>query len=137
MDNRLLRKYIKLSNEIRANEDEAERLKEDKAEIERRVLASMEKAGIQSINQDGFTVYVRRELWASAPGPEGIEALRSAGYEEFIRENVVTQSLSAFLRERARENPLVPGQPLELLVPEDIRHAVKVSEKIEARVTKS
>jgi len=132
-----MRRFIKLDQELKTNKEKEEKLKEQRREVEARIIASMEKAGVQRVTQDGHTVYIRRELWASAPGPEGVSTLKEAGYEEFIREGVVSQSLSAWVRERAREHPLEPGESLELLLPEELRGRIKVSEKIEARVTKA
>lgn len=76
------------------------------------------------------TVYLQRKVWAGHNGDQEQlnEALRQAGLEEYIKETVNTNSLSAFVREYDPEHNLDP-ESIKSKLPEPLRDVIKVSEQ--------
>ena len=84
----------------------------------------MQENGIGSVKQDGITVHLRRELWASvAEGDIDFlrDALSAAGIDPstIIKEKANTQTLSALVREFDRDQRPMPNS---------LAAALKVSE---------
>tara|TARA_R110002167_G_scaffold361610_1_gene580101 strand:+ start:1372 stop:1767 length:396 start_codon:yes stop_codon:yes gene_type:complete len=83
-----------LKNELKVVEEEMSAYQEG-------LLTHFEKNGIQSIKQNGMTIYLKKQLWAGkeegVTGAEAVEALKEAGLEDYIGPS--TQGLSAYLRE--------------------------------------
>lgn len=72
------------------------------AEALERMIAS----GTQSVKTHGVTLYVHRQLWVGAKdGNHGraCVALEDAGLKEYVGLRFNTNSLSAYFRERAKE----------------------------------
>jgi hypothetical protein len=62
--------------------------------------------GVQSVNVDGRTVYLRRDLYASALDGDRaavVQALKDSGLSQYVSEQYNTNSLSAYVREVVRE----------------------------------
>ena len=99
--------YAALENERADLEAKLEAVKAKLDALRPAVLAYFQERGIDRVSAHNRTLYLRRELWAGrADGvsPEvACAALKAAGFDEFVREGVVTQSLTAFIRERERE----------------------------------
>lgn len=74
------------------------------------------------------TVYLERKVWAS-PEDQGQlnEGLRQAGLEDYIKETVNTNAISAYVREYDPERNLSP-EDIRAKLPEPIRNALKISE---------
>ncbi len=120
----LLKRIVRLRKEREAAEAKLAKIKTQIDEQEPAVLNWMQEAGISSVKQDGITVHIRREVWASvADGNTDFlrDALDAAGIDPdtIIRERANTQTLSALVREFDRD-----GRPM----PNSLAAAVKVSE---------
>lgn len=125
-DIRTVRKYAQLENRRAELDDELKAVKAQLADLEPAVLSYFQRQGMQSTKMEGRTLYLKRELYAGrADGIESefaCEALKSAGLGEFVREGIVTNSLSALLRERDREHGY------EQAVPEPLRGVIVANE---------
>tara|TARA_R100000306_G_C4297454_1_gene103323 strand:- start:47 stop:469 length:423 start_codon:yes stop_codon:yes gene_type:complete len=98
----LVAEYAALTEQRRKLEAEAKRLATDLAAREEVLVDEFEKAGIQNIKtQTGQTVYLNREIFAKLTGDQkkAHTAFRRAGLGEFVKENVNTQTLRAYVRE--------------------------------------
>ena len=90
-------------------------------------LLWFEAHGIQSTTVEGYTVFLKRELWAKVIDPAAaMAALKTVGWDEYVSPHINSQSLSARIRELDRDN--VP-------LPLEFEGAIGVSEiyKINAR----
>lgn len=88
------------------------------AKAEQRVLDLYTNEGIQSVRVDGRLVSLTRTLWASPKaGSEDalVGALIADGHEELVRTRVMSQTLSAWVRERDREEEVIPDAILQHL----------------------
>ena len=131
MDNRTLKRLLKLDAEKKELEKKLEKVKETRKEVEGRLLTQFEKAGMRSANVDGKTVYIHKQLWASPKdGRTAVcDALRELGMgDEYVVENFNTNSLSAYVRE-------LDAQEEEL--PEKLSAVIDVVAKFALRVRKA
>lgn len=90
-------------------------------------LLWFENNAIQSTTVEGYTVFLKRELWAKIIDPDAaMAALKAVGWDDYVQPKISTQSLSARLRELDKD-----GVPLPL----EFDGAIGVSEvyKINAR----
>ncbi len=119
-----LKRLVRLRKQRADLEAKMASLKSQIDETEPAVLEWMQENGLQQIRQNGITVHLRRELWASV-STDDIDflkdALRAAGVEpgDIVKERANTQTLSALVREYDRD-----GRPL----PNSLAAALKVSE---------
>jgi hypothetical protein len=121
-------------------------------ELDPLVLDWFQRAGAQSVNLAGRTIYIRRELWAGKTAEAGNmtadeiqECFARAGLEGFCEPRINTQSLSAWVREQfaqakgfakaARSNSMEIDP--ESVLPAALRGVVKVTEQFKLGVRKS
>ncbi len=137
MNNRDLAKWVKLTTAIRKHEDDAEDLKERRKVLEEALLNNMAKAGIKRVNVDGYTVYIDRKLWAGHTGDSAalVAALREEGMGDIVTESANAMRLSSWVREFDPDNNL-PPEDVAARLPERVRAAIKVSEKIQLAMRK-
>jgi hypothetical protein len=94
-----------LKGELKAVEDELSSYQEG-------LLTHFEKNGIQSIKQNGMTIFLKKQLWAGkeegVTGAVAVEALKEAGLEDYIGPS--TQGLSAYLRELDANGEGIPKE---------------------------
>ena len=78
------------------------------------VLDSMLTDGIQHIRMaNGITLHIHKQLWARAKDGDmaaAAAALKEIGLGEFVKESFNVQTLSAYVRERERENEPLPEE---------------------------
>lgn len=76
------------------------------------------------------TIYRERKVWAGHNGDVDAlnDALRQAGLEEYIKETVNTNSLSAFIREYDPDHSSNPDD-IRARLPEPLRDVIKISEQ--------
>jgi len=92
-----------------------------------KALEFFRQEGTQSVTVEGYTVFLKRELWAKIIDPAlAMAALDKVGWGEYVAPKTSSQSLSARLRELDKD-----GVPL----PSEFEGAIAVSEvyKINAR----
>ena len=135
MDNVALQQLIDLTERLRAQEDEVEDLKKQRAALEATLLDSFRQDGVQRVTQGGKTVWLDRKLWASAAGPELPQALKLAGFPAMVKETVNGQTLSAWVREFDPEAELSPEEVITKL-PEAVQPFVKIAEVYKLQVRK-
>jgi hypothetical protein len=131
MDSVKLRHYVELEKERRDHESRLNSIKESIAQIEDDLLKDFEKDGISKATVDGLTIYIHRQLWASAKDgnyEQACEALRKCGMGEYVQERFNTNSLSAFVRESERNQESLP---------KDLADAITVAEKFSLRTRQS
>jgi hypothetical protein len=124
----LVRELLAFDDRRTKLETELATLKKDRKAKELEVLDDFDE-GVNSIKVDDRTVYLRRDLWASGAGkdPDEFKAyIRSLGLNEYIKESVNSQSLSAWYREREEFDDLPAG----------FTDNVKCSENFSIRTTK-
>lgn len=94
-------------------EAELSDVKKKMGELEPVLLTAIEEEKFpESSRVDGMTVFLRRQVWASAKDGDyeaACEALRAAGLEEYVNTRFNVQSVSAYVRDLEREEiPLDP-----------------------------
>ena len=139
----LVNEFIELDEQRKGKEGEVENIKERMAELEPEIMKRFENAGMQSMKSKmGQTIYIRRELWASAAeGAEVLllETLKAIGLGDMVKEKINTQTLSAYVREVEKDS--FNGQavdPVELIkvLPDQLQPALKVTQKFSLRTRK-
>lgn len=131
MDNRTLKKFLRLTRDKKALDVKLEKVKQDLKESEKVLRAQFEKAGLDSTKVDGTTIYLHRQVWARAKdGDRGavLVALRETEMDEYITENFNTNSLSAYVRECEKE-----GQE----IPEKLKACLEITEVFSLRTRSS
>lgn len=124
-----LREFVRLNNYRRELDEKLTVVKSQIAGLEVVIRDDMETSGIQSFNVDGLTVYLHRQLWASA---KDLEALAQfADTAEFVRPRVLAQTISAYVRELPVDDEGMP------VLPKQIKDAVNVTEKFSVRTRKA
>ena len=100
MDNKLIKRYVSLQKRRRKAEDALQSVRNKIEEIKPFVVQQFAKAGLDQINMDGMTVYIKRQLWVKVVDRQAaVDALKAAGMSDYIGENFNSNSLSAFIRE--------------------------------------
>lgn len=106
--------YIQLTKDKRLLENNLKAVKALIADKEPEILEHFAKYGLQNLNQEGVTIYVKRDQWAArekgVETEQVIQALHDAGLSEFAAPKVNTQSLSAYLRELDRDGEAFPNE---------------------------
>ena len=104
----LVGEYARLTEQRRKLEAEVKRLAADLIAREEVLVEEFAKAGIQNVKTTaGQTVYLNREIFAKLVGDhvEALDAFRTAGLGDFVKETVNAQTLRAYVREMDEELP--------------------------------
>lgn len=128
MDATKLQEYIRLTYEIGCLEGDVVKLKARKSLLESDLLEQFQADGINQVKAADGTVFLHRQLWASAAGGNHTAlnlALRSNGLEALVEEKVNSHRLSAYVREEEKEGRELPAS---------LKAAIKVSEVFQIRV---
>ena len=129
MQTELLKRYITVTEEKKAMELKAKQLGADLEKLEQVLIEDFAASGVQNMNLDGHTVYMHRQLWASAPDAEqAIAVFTELGLEDLVQTSVPSQRLSAWVREQDKE-----GKEIS----EPIQRVIKITEEQSLRVKKS
>lgn len=122
--------FIDLGDQIDEAEVKLAALKGERAEVEERLLEQFASFEGQKVGLKGRTVYVHRQLWATAKnGREAAaEALKEAGLDDLVAPNFNTNTVSARFREwdKADEDP-----------PPELAEAFDVYEKFSVRAIRT
>ena len=139
----LVRQFVELDQQRKAKEGEVDKLKEQLAVIETELLQRFEHAGLQSMKTElGVTVYVHRQLWAGAQDGNTdrlVGSLKLVGLEALVREQVNSQTLSAWVREQAKAHEnghTLSPEEIRPLLPGPLQEAMSLSEKFSVRTRK-
>lgn len=114
MNDEVLAEYVLQVKKKRDLEAELKQVKAWLKDMEGEVTSYFQQSSTQSINRDGITIFLRRELWAGREdgvSPEqAVQCLIDADLGEFAAPKVNTTSLSAYLRELDRDGRKMPSQ---------------------------
>lgn len=113
--------FAELTKEKRTIDARKKDINKRLGELEPQVLDGFERDKIRSINLSGLgTLHLRKEGWVrvvkkgkdatAAEKRRAIEALRSAGFEQYVEEGFNTQSLSAHFREITQDGEQLPAE---------------------------
>jgi len=133
MDERRLNKLINYYVEIEDLNRQLEILNDKIAVEESYVLENMQRSGSQSLTRRGYTLYIRRNLYAGlvnhddAGKAPGMEALKKIGLGHFVKPTVNASRLSAWVREFDPEKKLSPDEILEC-IPAEVRNEITIAE---------
>ena len=131
-----LREFVSLTALKR---DLETRLKDAKARLdplEAALIEQFQQDGIQSVNADGYTVYLNRKLFAGAKDgdkPTMIAALEACDetWSFLVEDNVNSQRLCARVRECELGDDGMP------LLPDELKDAIQVCEQFTIGARKS
>ena len=127
MDTVKLNRFVELEKQRRDLETRLKALKEETTKLKESILSDFEEAGMSKTVVEGMTVYVHRQLWASAIDSDyerACQALKSAGLNDYVQERFNINSLSAYVRELDKA-----GDPL----PSEFDGCIDVKERFEIR----
>ena len=110
----LIKEFVSLENEKAGLEAQLKDVSARRAELKQSILSMFTDANVQNMAVDGRTVYLSRQLWASAD-EEAHELLKKYDLAWTIKEKVNTQTLSAELRDWEAEGREVPEDLKEVL----------------------
>ncbi len=113
MNQEQLKRYVELEKERRDLEDRLKAVKAESEKLGASLLEQFAEAGIQNARVNGLTVYVHRQLWASAVDGNyeaACQALRDSGYGEFIQTRFNINQVSAIARELDKGGQSYPPQ---------------------------
>ena len=123
-----VRTYVRLRRRQAELSSESDTIKEEADGIEQELLEEFATDGVQSMNVDGVTVYLNRQLWAGleegVSKSDAMEALRRAGLDHFISEAYNTSTLSGWLRDLEREDEQLPPE-LEGVIKSTERYSLR------------
>lgn len=147
--------FAELEHLEKQRKDELDAVKEEKKEIEARLLERMQDEGFSKLTievggKNGVrkgkrTIYLHREVWAGYSDVlESQEdrlklhqALREVDWGDIVKETVNTRSLSSYVRQYDdKDDPKSPSQIIEAL-PTQLQSVIKVSEKYSVRSRKA
>lgn len=127
-----VRGYVALTARKNALEDE---LKGIKAEIEAAVpdvLGYLQDNGIQSVNVDGFTVYLYRDIRASFKGtPEAFELIELHEMSDALTTTINAQRAASIVRERIKDLPIGDD------IPKWLSDAFSIADNVKTGVRKA
>lgn len=79
-------------------------LKKEEQRLQDALLQAFEQAGSSSVNHNGYTYYIHKQLWVKVRGDKDRDAamrlLRAMGLGDYITENFNSNSLSSYFREQ-------------------------------------
>jgi hypothetical protein len=129
-----LARFVDLDTKIKEMDAELKELKRERETLEDPLVEGLIEAGIQNMNVNGKTVYIRTQLWASAKDivddsgevvakdwTSALEAVRSTGHGDLVETRINSQRLSALVREL---------DETEDGIPEILRDNLNISEQI-------
>jgi len=91
-------------------------LNTQKQELEQKLYEKLIEAETDKITIDGITVYPRTDIYISLPNkPEAIDYVKKIGLDDLIRPYIPSQTLTASIKELAKEDPLILEEAKEIL----------------------
>lgn len=112
----LLEEFVMLSKRLRDVAGEEETIKKQLATIEPKLLEEFGLAGIQNINADGLTVYVKHEKYVNKKAEKDgvttamlLERLRENGFSDLCFESYSAGALKARMLEIIEDGGDIPA----------------------------
>lgn len=132
MDKRLLERFLKADDTVKALEKQLDDAKKKRTQADERLRAAFERDGVANIKAtDGRTVYLQRQLWARAKDGNRVavtEALVTVGLDDLVQPGFNVNQLSAYVRELDAAGEVVPPA---------LADVIDVTETFALRVRKS
>ncbi len=121
-----LKEFVCLENRKRDLDAELKGVKAKLDELEEVLIPQFIEAGLTKATVDGRTVSLWQEIYASPlDGRERVvEALKASELAQYVSENYNTNSLSAFVREVARDVAAQAEREERIFTEEDVRAAL-------------
>ena len=118
-----LKEFVCLENRKRDLDAELKGVKAKLDELEEALVPQFIEAGLTKATVDGRTVSLAQEIYASPlDGRERVvEALKASELAQYVSENYNTNSLSAFVREVARDVAAQAEREDRIFTEEDVR----------------
>jgi len=138
-----VKQFVALADEKAELDQRLKQVEADMKALEEALLAQFQESGTQSVNVDGRTVSLRRDLFASPKDGDRdavIEALKMTDLGQYVKEDYNGNSLKAYVREMVRAAEAERGGPLADLadaLPEPLRAVLAVYVKYSVRATRS
>lgn len=131
-----IRDYIEISSKLKQLGDEVEALSEKKNALERELVEELAVGGVDNVRLDGVTVYrwsTLRSNIKSGQKEAAIEALRSLGYGDIVKEEVTVNAntLAAVIREIALDGTKVYDVDR---IPPELRERLNIFEEHRLKV---
>ena len=112
MNTEQAKRYIALKTRRAALESKVDTIKTEMDGLETAILDQMASEGIQSIAVENYTLFPHVQRWLKrAEGvsvQQSCDALKEAGLGDFVAENWSVQTVSAWYRERVKDNQPIP-----------------------------
>ena len=119
-----LREFVERAKKIKELEAEAKKLKRQNDAIEELLIEGMVESGVTDLGVGDRKVFIRSQLWASAPDARdpvtgavcgkdwarALHAIESAGYGSMKETRVNSQRLSALVRELDKSDDGIPEE---------------------------
>lgn len=119
MDIEKLRDYVRLRRREAELKAQMESIKDEADGLQHELMEQFGQDGVSSINVDGVTVYLHRQLWAGAadgvPKDTVVEVLKSVGLGHFVTESFNVQTLSSYVRDLEREEEPLPDELADVI----------------------
>lgn len=110
--------FCALDRRRRELEDELEEIKRRRASLESMLLENFHDLGLQNMNVDGMTLYIRTNQYATKRSDVTMEqvcqVIRRLGRSDMVSEGYHPSSLKSWVKELL-ENGEVPGELSEVL----------------------
>jgi len=121
-----LKEFVCLENRKRDLDAELKGVKAKLDELEEALVPQFIEAGLTKATVDGRTVSLAQEIYASPlDGRERVvEALKASELAQYVSENYNTNSLSAFVREVARDVAAQAEREDRIFTEDDVRAAL-------------
>lgn len=103
MDDTKLARFAELAEIEDDLDDQLKAVRKEKAALEAELIEEFLDTGIQRVNVNGRTIYLRKQIWASVRDGNkrrACDVLRAEGLDELIEESFNTGTLSAYVREQ-------------------------------------
>jgi len=114
MDTDILREFVRITKEKDELDARLTAKKAEQSRLEQQVLYELAQSGIQNIKIDGKTLYMRADTYVSVKegvDPEAaMKVLDDLDLGDFHKERITLQSVSAWVRERRREEEQIPAE---------------------------
>ncbi len=130
-----VKKFVELTKMKRELEAQLKEVNEEMAVYDKEVQEFFIDAGIQSMNVDGFTVYIARELSAKKRADvDYVALLRNSEFAWLVKEDVNMISVKSAIREAAETGSAVTEK---ITVPEILEQCFEIGDYFKARIRRS
>lgn len=137
MNTQAAKLFIELTDEKKRINADLKAVEDKLAECGKTLEASMSKAGVQNVKMNGHTIYLQRDLTASAGGNTEalVAALRKGKYGFILQAS--PQKLKAWLKEKMFRQDTQTWELDPSKIPANIREILTLDERVSVRCKKA